>query len=395
MAHLIGVTITNLAHDAELQRVREQLIERDRLRALGELSSGVAHDFNNLLASILGHVQLLLEETDDPHLEEGLRAIELAALDGTATVRRLQGFAQTSRSTPDSAVDLNRVVEESLALTRPRWRDEAQSRGVPIAVHTDLAPLPLIAGDASALRELVINLILNAIDAMPNGGTITLRTSLAPARLLGEAAVMLEVQDTGIGIDPALHEKIFAPFFSTKGVRGTGMGLAIVRGIVQQHGGRIEVESAPGAGARFRVLLPIGTPPVSEPESRPPAGTPALHILVIDDEEAVRNVLVRILQRIGHHVDAFASGEDALDGFNAGQYQLVCTDLGMPGLSGWDVAAQIRRIDPLVRIVLVTGWSEQIDRHEARLRGVDAILSKPFTIQQVRSLLAELLNDVS
>ncbi len=391
MAHLIGVTITNLAHDAELQRVREQLIERDRLRALGELSSGVAHDFNNLLTSILGHVQLLLDETDDPHLEEGLRAIELAALDGTATVRRLQGFAQTSRSTPDSAVDLNRVVEESLALTRPRWRDEAQSCGKLIAVHTELDPLPLIAGDAPALRELVINLILNAIDAMPDGGTITLRTALAPARLLGEAAVMLEVQDTGIGIDPSLHEKIFAPFFSTKGARGTGMGLAIVRGIVQQHGGRIELESAPGAGARFRVLLPIGTPPVVEQTQRPSASASTLRILVIDDEDAVRTVLVRILQRIGHHVDAFASGEDALARFNAGQYQLVCTDLGMPGLSGWDVAAQIRRIDPLVRIVLVTGWSEQIDRHEARLRGIDAILSKPFTIQQVQTLLAELL----
>ena len=196
-------------------------------------------------------------------------------------------------------------------------------------------------------------------------------------------------------IDPSLHEKIFAPFFSTKGARGTGMGLAIVRGIVQQHGGRIELESAPGAGARFRVLLPIGTPPVVEQTQRPSTSASTLRILVIDDEDAVRTVLVRILQRIGHHVDAFASGEDALAGFNAGQYQLVCTDLGMPGLSGWDVAAQIRRIDPLVRIVLVTGWSEQIDRHEARLRGVDAILSKPFTIQQVRSLLAELLNDVS
>jgi len=139
-------------------------------------------------------------------------------------------------------------------------------------------------------------------------------------------------------------------------------------------------------------LLPIGTPPVVEQTQRPSASASNLRILVIDDEDAVRTVLVRILQRIGHHVDAFASGEDALAGFNAGQYQLVCTDLGMPGLSGWDVAAQIRRIDPLVRIVLVTGWSEQIDRHEARLRGINAILSKPFTIQQVQTLLAELFH---
>lgn len=393
MAHLIGVTIANLRHDAELQRVRDQLIERDRLRALGELSSGVAHDFNNLLASILGHVQLLLAENHDPGLEEGLRAIELAALDGTATVRRLQGFARSSRSTPNSAVNVNQIVEESLALTRPLWRDEAQSRGVVITIHTDLTPLPSIIGDAPALRELVINLILNALDAMPEGGTITLRTALAPPQRLGEAAVLLEVSDTGVGIDPSIQEQIFAPFFSTKGTRGTGMGLAIVRSVVQQHQGRIELESAPGAGACFRILLPVGTPPQREAVQPKTPETPSLNILVIDDEEAVRNVLVRMLQRLGHQVDSAGSGDSALSQFVAGRYDLVCTDLGMPGMSGWEVAAQVRRVDPAARVVLVTGWSEQIDPDEARGRGIDAILAKPFTIQQVRSLLASILSD--
>ncbi|OAN47288.1 histidine kinase [Chloroflexus islandicus] len=391
MAHLIGVTIANLNHDAELQRAREQLIERDRLRALGELSSGVAHDFNNLLASILGHVQLLLAEVDDPRLREGLRAIEIAALDGATTVSRLQGFAQTSRSTPNSPVDLNQVVTESLALTRPRWRDEAQSRGIAIDVRTETSPLPIIAGDAAALRELVINLVLNAIDAMPNGGAITVRTAPAPSDILGEAAVMLEIQDTGIGIDPALHEQIFAPFFSTKGSRGTGMGLALARGIVQQHSGRITLESDLGKGATFRIWLPVRHPPPVEQPAQPSVTPPTCCILVVDDEDAVRKVLVRILKRFGHHVDEAASGEAALAQFAVGRYHIVCTDLGMPSMSGWELAAHIRQIDPNVRIVLVTGWSEQIDPAEVRSRQIDAILAKPFTIQQVQAVIASVL----
>ncbi len=391
MAHLIGVTIANLNHDAELQRAREQLIERDRLRALGELSSGVAHDFNNLLTSILGHVQLLLAENNDPRLSESLRAIELAALDGSATVRRLQGFAQTSRSIPNGAVDLNQIVSESLALTRPRWRDEAQSRGIMIEVHTETVPLPIIMGDAPALRELVINLVLNAIDALPHGGRITVRTAPAPVEILGEAAVMLEIQDTGVGIDPALHEQIFAPFFSTKGSRGTGMGLAIVRGIVQQHSGRITLESDLGKGTTFRVWLPVGHPPASEQSAPLPSRVSPLRILVVDDEDAVRKVLARMLRRQGHSVDEAASGEAALIQFSAGRYQIICTDLGMPGMSGWELAAQIRQIDPNVRIVLVTGWSEQIDHDEVRSHRIDAVLAKPFTIQQLQATIAELM----
>ncbi|GIV88827.1 MAG: histidine kinase [Chloroflexus sp.] len=392
MAHLIGVTIANLQHDAELQRAREQLIERDRLRALGELSSGVAHDFNNLLASILGHVQLLLNEYHDPRLQEGLRAIELAAIDGAATIKRLQGFAQTSQSTPQGAVDLNQVVEESLALTRPRWRDEAQSRGIVIEVRTDLEPLPIITGDAPALRELIINLVLNAIDALPNGGTITIRTTPAPPEVFGAAGVLLVIQDNGVGIDPALHERIFAPFFSTKGVRGTGMGLAIVRGIVQQHGGRITLESEPGKGTMFQIWLPVGQPPELPTSSSQPSPIVPLHILVVDDETAVRQVLTRILERQGHRVVEATSGEEALAQYRPGRYAIICTDLGMPGMSGWELASRVRQIDTTVRIVLVTGWSEQVDPADMQRYGVNAILAKPFTIQSVQNLIASLVD---
>ncbi len=387
MSHLIGVTIANLAHDAELQRAREQLAQRDRLRALGELSSGVAHDFNNLLASILGHVQLLLAETDDERLREGLRAIELAALDGAATVRRLQGFAQTSRSQPQSAVDLNQIVAESLALTRPRWRDDAQGRGIYIDVRQELSPLPIIAGDAPALRELVINLVLNAIDALPDGGVITIRTRQAQ----GEPGVVLEVEDNGVGIDPALRERIFAPFFSTKGSRGTGMGLAIARGIVQQHEGRITFTSALGKGTTFQVWLPVRSPPAQKADTPvTPATAPGKRILVVDDEAAVRAVLAQILRRCGQRVDEADSGEAALSRLEQQRYDLIFTDLGMPGMSGWELTEVIRQTHPDTSIILVTGWSEQIDPVEARARGIAAVLAKPFTIQQVKQLLADL-----
>ncbi|NJM05869.1 GAF domain-containing protein [Candidatus Gracilibacteria bacterium] len=378
LAAQIAVALENIQRHEELRRINEQLAQSERLRALGELASGVAHDFNNLLASILGHTQLLLLDETRSDIRESLGIIERAALDGAATVRRLQDFAQTYRSTPGERVDINRLIEESLAITRPRWRDGLQSKGIQIVIQRQFGRVPPMLGDGPALRDMVTNLILNAIDAMPQGGTLHVRTSLKPDESAGVAA-LIEVSDTGVGIPDDIRDRIFDPFFTTKGQRGTGMGLAMVYGIVQRHRGRIAVESALSQGTSFQIALPlvaVSTPTLAL--TPPPGDYERLRVLVVDDEETVRSALVSWLRRWGNQVVEANSGEAALVLLESAQFDLLCTDLGMPGMSGWDLIARAHQIDAQLPVVLITGWGEQITLAEARAHGVTELLVKPF-----------------
>lgn len=393
MARQTAMALENLIRYEEIQRTQEHLLHTERLRALGELSSGVAHDFNNLLASILGHTQLLINDTQNPEMLDGLQIIERSALDGAAAVRRLQSYALASRSLPNEQVDLNVIVEEALAMTRPRWRDAFQSEGRALTVTRDLATLPTILGDGPALRDLVTNLILNALDAMPDGGDLILRTGMVTGVLPNDTQVFLEVRDTGVGIRPEVRDRIFAPFFSTKGSRGTGMGLAMVSSIVQRHHGSIHVQSAPSEGSTFTIHLPVGQPPSVPPPSAPALGKldqQPLRILAVEDDDGVRAILGQILRRMGHHVDLAEHGDAALGLLRRHSYDLLCTDLGMPGMSGWEVIRAARQSDPQLMTLLITGWGEQITIEEAHARGADQILSKPFEAARLRQILAEL-----
>jgi signal transduction histidine kinase/ActR/RegA family two-component response regulator len=392
MASLTAMAMERIRRDEELRSVQEQLTRNERLRALGELASGVAHDFNNLLTSILGHTQLLLGDEPAPEIAEELRVIERAALDGAATVRRLQSFAQTSKALPMEPVWLSEVVTESLAITRPRWRDGPQSRGVQIKVVREGEALPPFAGDAPALRELVMNLVLNAVDAMPQGGTLHLATELLAAERspLDEPTARLLVADTGIGMDDAVLQRIFEPFFTTKGAAGTGMGLAMAYGIVQRHQGTINVRSEPGHGTTFEIYLPA-RPVALEPQRYPSlsATPPPLRILVVDDDDGVRQVMARQIARMGYEVGEASSGESALQILATTQYDLICSDLGMPGMSGWELIELARKAFPGLATVLVTGWGDQIDAEEARGRGVDAVVAKPFDSVRLQQVIEE------
>lgn len=394
VASLTAMALEHLRRDEELRGAQEQLARNERLRALGELASGVAHDFNNLLASMLGHTQLLLAEHSEGPVADDLRVIERAALDGAATVRRLQSFAQTSRSLPSEAVSLSEIIAESLAITRPRWRDEPQSRGVQIEIVRELAELPPFAGDGPALRELVMNLLINAVDAMPEGGVIRLYTRLLPAEQspLGETTALLELSDTGQGMSDEVRTRIFEPFYTTKGRAGTGMGLAMAYGIVQRHQGVISAQSQPGRGSSFTVLLPTRAAHAEQvaPSTAAAAAPPQLRVLVVDDDEIVRRTLARLITRLGHQVDEAASGEEALRRLGAGRYALLCTDLGMPGMSGWELIERARAGDARLRVLLITGWGEQIEADEARLRGADAVLGKPFDVNRLQQVFEEL-----
>jgi CheY-like chemotaxis protein len=342
----------------------------------------VAHDFNNVLGAILGRTQLLSHRleigalsTED--LVTSLAVIEQAAQDGRETGRRLRQFGQSSPKVAEP-VDLRSVLKDAVEFTRPRWENEAQAAGLAIHVSLEAQPGLWVAGRASELREVFTNLLLNSIDALPHGGSI-----LLGARLEGDL-VHVRVTDDGVGMDGETSRRLFEPFFTTKGDRGTGLGLSVVYGIVQRHGGTIEVVTRPGQGTSMELTFPRTVARDAAPETEVTLdGLPALDVMVVDDEAPVREVLRDIAETFGQHVTSCASGDEALRAFRPGAFQLVLTDLGMPGMTGWDLSRRLREMDLDVTIVFVTGWGENVDGGAATQAGADLVLAKPFNIEDV------------
>jgi signal transduction histidine kinase len=371
---------------AAVEESQQRAIRTERLRALGEMAGGVAHDFNNVLAVVVGRAQLLQRQIDAPDLLRQLKIIEHVAQDGAQTVRRIQEFARMRRTRPWQHVDVTEVVREVVEATRPRWSDQAQARGVTYEMNLDLAPVASVTGDPAELRETFLNLLFNALDAMPQGGSLTFSTRVEGDR------VVCTVTDTGVGMTEIVRQRCFEPFFTTKAEHGTGLGLSIAYGIVTRHGGEIEVWSRPGEGSRFTVRLPIGAElPPPPPAPPPPRAVRNARILVVEDEAAVREVLVDVLGGQGHEVVACEDGTSALAHVGGRPFDLALVDLSMPGLSGWDVAKGLRAAQPDVPIALVTGWGDQIDITEARARGIDYLMAKPFDVDDMTRLVSGIL----
>ena len=375
----------------ESRRTAELQAQADKLRALGQMASGVAHDVNNLLASVLGRAELARLELergdlDDRRIAEALRLIEQAAEDGAQTVRRIQDFARVRRDGDVSVVDLGGLARDAVELTRPQWRDSARAAGRKIDVVLDVRPELFIAGQPAELREVLTNLLLNAVDAMPRGGTITIT-----GRREG-STVCLDVADTGIGMSPTVRRRIFEPFFTTKGEAGNGLGLAVSYGIVQRRGGQISVESAPGRGTTFTLEFPAAQPPGRSAPTAAPPRPAARHVLVVDDEPALAAVLQRLLESEGHTVTTCNGGAEALERFDPEQHELVMTDLGMPDLNGLEVAAAIRARSPTTPVVLVTGWGSELDP-ERPPATISRILTKPYRLAQVLEALRGALGE--
>ncbi len=371
----------------ELRASQDRLVQTERLRALGEMASGVAHDFNNLLAVILGRVQLLLLRTEDAELRRGLAIIECAAADAAHTVRRIQEFTRTRQTRVFEPVDLREIVREAVELTKGRWKDEAQVRGVTYVVSTDFGEARPIAGEAAELREVFTNLLLNAVDAMPDGGRIHLAVGQ------DDEAVVATVRDNGPGMPPEVRERVFEPFFTTKGPRSTGLGLSVAYGIVKRHGGRIEVESREGHGALFTVRLPRleGRRTPRLPDRPAPAASSArpARVLVIDDEASVRDLIVDVLQAAGHVALAAADGPSGLALERAGAPDLALIDLGLPGMSGWEVAARLRASRPDLPLVLITGWGDRLNPTDLERSGICQVIAKPFQTTEVLRVVVE------
>jgi signal transduction histidine kinase/ActR/RegA family two-component response regulator len=371
---------------ARVEESQQRNIRSERLRALGEMAGGVAHDFNNVLAVVVGRAQLLQRQVEAPEVRRQLAIIERVGQDGAQTVRRIQEFARMRRTRPGQRVDVTEVVREVVEAARPRWSDQAQARAVTYAMRLDLTPVPAVTGDPAELREAFLNLLFNALDAMPQGGILTFSTAVEGDR------VVCVVADTGVGMSEEVRHRCFEPFFTTKAEHGTGLGLSIVYSIVTRHGGEIDVWSRPGEGSRFTVRLPLGaapTPPAPEPLALRPGRS--ARILVVDDEPPVREVLVDLLAGQGHEVIACEDGRSALARADGPPFDLALVDLSMPGLSGWEVAKGLRASQPGVPIALVTGWGDQIDLGDARSRGVDYLVAKPFNVDEMTRLVARAL----
>jgi len=379
----------------EQEQLRDQLTQSEKIRALGEMAGGVAHDFNNFLTVILGNAQLLLSQCDDSNQEsiEALNSIFRAANDAAETVRRIQEFTRVRTTRTFTTVDLNKVIGNAIDVARPRWRDEADTRGVKMEIETKFDELPPVNANEAELGEVMVNLILNAADALVGGGAIVLRTRVEP----GGEWVRAEVSDTGEGMDEEVCKRVFEPFYTTKGVRGTGLGLSVAYGIINRHGGEITVDSQRGKGTTFIVRLPVATVAdlsvASEVEAEPTAVRPA-RVLVIDDAPMIRTLMSDMLDNMGHTCEVAESGPRGLDLFDAADlandpFDVVFTDLGMPEMSGWEVVSEIKQRSPQTPVALITGWGDQLNPERMEASGVDMVIAKPFKVEDIRRLLAK------
>ena len=368
----------------ERKKMEEQLLQGEKLRALAEMASGVAHDFNNALAAILGNTQLLLYTVQDEEIKETLKTIEKVTKDSAQTVRRLQDFTRKRVHQELFKVDVNAIIRDCIEITKPKWKDESQSRGVRIEIVPTLEDIPPVSGNASELREVFTNMIFNAIEAMPGGGKIDVRT------FRKRKEVVTQISDTGMGITEEVKKKIFEPFFTTKPFTNAGLGLSMSYGIIKRFGGEIEVESRVGHGTTFTIILPIGG------EGREEGVSPQTikkgrkaHILVIDDEEFIRSVLSRILAQGNHQVTLAEDGEKGIQLFKGGKFDMVLTDLGMPGISGWEVCRIIKKMNPRTPVGMITGWKMELNRNKMEEYGLDFIIAKPFDFNQILNVVAE------
>lgn len=372
------------------KEIRSKAIQEERLRALGQMASGIAHDLNNALSPVVGLCDLLLEDretlNDQDHVRRYLQLIRTGAADAADVVRRLREFYRRDEFEGRATLaDLERLADEALALTEPKWKSQALAQGRVIQAATEMDKLPSITCNPSAIRELLTNLILNAVDAMPEGGRITVR-----GRLEGEN-VVLEVSDTGTGMSEEVRRRCFEPFFTTKGKQGTGLGLATVYGVVQRHRGSIEVESWPTMGTTFRIGLPPGRQP-GPPAIAFPASEPRhASILAVDDEPLVREFLGECLRRDGHTVQLAGDGTEALELFRRGHFDLVITDLAMPDMSGEALAATIRTLDADIPIILLSGFDEDNEAGSGPPGWATAVLVKPVQVESLRRTVAAVL----
>jgi signal transduction histidine kinase len=393
-----------LEHSNEaLRQAQQALIQQERLRALGQMASGIAHDINNAISPIALYTESLLER--EPGLSARARdylvTMQRAIDDVAQTVGRMREFYRAREPELQlTEVELNGLVQQVVQLTHARWNDQPQRRGIMIELKTALgADLSRVRGAENEIRDALTNLIFNAVDAMPDGGVIqVLTTPLVVPSTEGPPrdSVCLEVSDNGTGMNDETRRRCLEPFFTTKGNRGTGLGLAMVYGMAQRHGAGLEIDSTPGRGTTIRLTCPAAGSAAANINRPADAQLPvrSLRILIVDDDPALVDSLRRTLQEEGHEITAADGGQAGIDAFRAqpGErpFHIVITDLGMPYVDGRQVVASVRALSPHTPIVLLTGWGQHLVEDNERPPQVDRLLSKPPRLRELRAVLAEL-----
>lgn len=399
-ARQLVATVVDLRPRKQLER---NLATAEKLNAVGQLAAGVAHDINNYLAGILGPAQLARDAVASgaaarDELLQDLDFIIRAAEDTAQTVRRLQLLARRSRGEPavqQRTVYPDEIIDDVIAITRPRWRNQAQAEGRQINVVSRLGGAPPVLADTGDLREVLVNLVTNAADALVAGGTITIETGSARSPS-GAPLATLTVRDTGVGMDEEVRAHLFEPFFTTKPAgKGTGLGLAMVQGIVGNLGGSIAVESAPGLGTTIRVVLPASHAAAARPERGPGTrGAAPLRVLIVEDEDGLREVATRMLRRDGHLPTSVRSAEDALLALGSPleprAFDVLVTDIGLPGMSGWQLLQLVGALYPAMPVVVVSGWGGSITDEELAVAGIERsqVVAKPYQLADLRRVLA-------
>jgi len=370
---------------------REQEIHAQKMAALGELSFGVAHNVNNTLTGILGRAQLILRNSNDPtKVEAGLDLIIKSAEDGAHIIRRIQDFARQRPSREFETISVAELLKDACEMTRPRWESRSEFAPIRFALHADCQAY--VKGDPVELREVLVNMIYNAIDAMPSGGEVRVTTQENRER------VVIHITDTGTGMTPEVKQRLFDPFFTTKGKAGTGMGLAVSFGIIRRHEGSIEVDSEPGRGTTFKISLPKVVPSVPQLENNGSTETTVspsedkIRVLVVDDETHVREVLLEALEAEGCEVIAAQSGEIALALYDQyeGKFDAVFTDIGMPEMSGWELVTEIRDRSKTMPIAIISGWADAISVETKNAVKADWVVAKPFDINKISGIAQEI-----
>ena len=377
--------------------------KRHRMETLGRMTMGVAHDLNNLLSGLMGHLELVREANVLHRLPDDARrsldTVHQAAQDGASLIQKLQRYIRDDTEMHVETLDIEALIDDCLTLTQPYWRNEPRREGIVIDVERDFGHPPPMKGVASELREVFVNLILNAVHAMPDGGTLRFSTYTiqgdAPDDTESEKSIVgVKVSDTGMGMDDDVQARIFEPLFTTKGEDGTGLGLSATYSIVQEHNGTIRVDSTPGEGTAFTLQFPCANhetmPHASDTDSEDTAA-PRCRILVVDDEAMVRRTIDKLLTHQGHDVTPVESAKEALATLKEHTFDLMFTDFGMPEMNGAELAEVVHEHDPDLGIVLLSGYTDT----RPALPHVDQVVSKPFTASDLQTAIAAVIPEVA
>lgn len=379
-----------------LKRAQTQIIQHERLQALRQMAAGITHDINNTLMPILGISEVLLHYSNRPltpeELHTALQTINDAASRASTTVRRLAEYFLPEQNTVLQPVAINTLVQSVIEQTKPYWKVQAEVRGAAITIDARPGTVPGVLANEVDLREALVQLIFNAVDAMPNGGTISIATSTE------QGQAVIKITDTGTGMDDEVRRKCFEPFFSTKGPEASGMGLTVALGIIRRHGGDLAVDSKPGNGSSFTIKLPI-KPSASTPAAAMPSPTPApallkrpLKILAVDDQQWTLDLLKMYIEKDGHQVVTAGDGREGLACYSRETFDLVITDMAMPVMNGTELAAKIKAQANPAPVIMLTGFGDLMKTGNEKPPGVDMLVSKPATLTDIRDAIARVMD---